>query len=107
MSLLNLPEIRQRLAKGAYYLSDHALRRVVERNIPSRMIREAGANAEMIEDYPEDKYGPSYLLLGFTITKTPIHIQVSRLAQEKVKIITLYIPDPDQWIDHRIRKELP
>jgi hypothetical protein len=107
MSLLSLPEIRQRLVSGAYNLSDHALVRVVERNISSRMIQEAGANAEVIEDYPEDKYGPSCLLLGFTATKTPMHIQVSRLAQDKIKIITLYVPNPDQWIDHRIRKELP
>ena len=49
-----------------FEFSRHALRRVVERNISEQDIREAGENVEIIESYPQDKYSPSGLLLGFT-----------------------------------------
>ncbi len=61
-----LRDVRRQLATGKFEFSRHAFRRVVERNISEQEIREAGADAELIEDYPEDKYSPSALLLGFT-----------------------------------------
>ncbi|MEL7521241.1 MAG: DUF4258 domain-containing protein, partial [Cyanobacteria bacterium J06553_1] len=82
----------------------HALRRAVERNISEQEIKEAGAVVEVVEDYPEDKYSPSSLLLGVTQGERILHIQVSRLASDKVKIITLYEPDKLQWIDYRKRR---
>ena len=67
-------------------------------------IRQAGANAEIIEDYPDDKYSPSCLLLGFTEEERPLHIQVSYMDSDLVKIITLYEPDEDEWIDFAQRR---
>lgn len=72
-----LLDIQQQLASGHFEFSRHAFRRVVERNISEQEIREAGVNAEVIEDYPEDKYSPSALLLGFTAAGRPLHFQVS------------------------------
>jgi hypothetical protein len=76
----------------------------VERNIGETEIRQAGANAEIIEDYPNDKYSPSCLLLGFTENGRPWHIQVSYVDPELVKIITLYEPDEIEWIDFSQRR---
>jgi len=64
-----LAEIQQQLAAGRFEFSRHAFRRVIERNISEQEIRAAGANAEVIEDYPDDKYSPSGLLLGFTAAR--------------------------------------
>ena len=36
------------------------------RHIAVHELREAVAAGEVIEDYPNDKYGPSCLVLGFT-----------------------------------------
>jgi hypothetical protein len=104
---LNLEEIRQRLADGHYALSDHALTRLVERNIRQETIRQAGVNAELIEDYPHDKYAPSCLLLGFASDGSALRLHVSRAESAAVKIITLYVPDPDIWINFRTRKAKP
>jgi hypothetical protein len=57
-----LEGIREQLATGAFEFSRHAFRRAVERNISEREIREAGIHAEIIENYPEDKYSPSGFL---------------------------------------------
>jgi hypothetical protein len=66
-----LDDIRRRLATGEFEFSRHAFKRAVERNIGESEIRQAGSSAIMIEDYPDDKYSPSCLLLGFTDVKRP------------------------------------
>ena len=100
----SIEEIRRQLEEGRYELSRHALRRVVERNIRSEEIREAGGTADQIEVYPDDKYSPSALLLGFTEAGRPLHLQVSLSMTDQTKIITLYEPDPEEWIDFRKRR---
>ncbi len=100
----SLLDIKRQLAIGEFEFSRHAFRRAVERNISDKEIREAGAKAEMIEDYPDDKYSPSGLFLGFTDALRPLHFQVSYTASDITKIITLYEPDPNEWIDYRERR---
>lgn len=99
-----LADIRRQLVGGEFEFSRHAFRRAVERDISEREIREAGARAEIIENYPDDKYAPSALLLGFTIAGRALHFQVSYIDTEFAKIITMYEPDAREWIDHRIRR---
>lgn len=99
-----LEEIQRQLSLGEYEFSRHALKRVVERNISELEIKEVGKNAKIIEEYPDDKYTPSCLLLGFTNIERPIHIQVSLADTEFVKIITVYEPSEDEWIDYSKRR---
>jgi hypothetical protein len=99
-----LETLRQQLSRGEFAFSHHAFKRVVERNISDTEIRQAGASAEMIEDYPDDKYSPSCLLLGFTAQGRPLHIQVSSAEADLVKIITLYEPDQNEWLDFSQRR---
>ncbi len=99
-----LSQIQQELAAGQFEFSRHAFRRVVERNISEAEIREAGAKAEVIEYYPGDKYSPSGLLLGFTAAGRPLHFQVSYAESDATKIITIYEPDPNEWIENRKRR---
>ena len=100
-----LSQIQQQLAGGEYEFSRHAFRRVVERDIGELEIREAGAKAEIIENYPDDKYSPSALLLGFTASGRPLHFQVSFIEAALVKIVTIYEPDPREWTKYRTRRE--
>jgi hypothetical protein len=65
---------------------------------------ETGDNAIIIEDYPDDKYSPSCLILGLTINKRPLHLQVSRRESDILTIITLYDPDQTEWIDYSQRR---
>lgn len=58
---------------------------------------------EVIEEYPNDKYGPSCLIFGFTIANRPLHVQCSYPSRPLVKIITLYEPDPKIWINFKLR----
>ncbi len=98
-----LAQIQQQLAAGQFEFSRHAFHRAVERDISEQEIREAGARAEVIENYPDDKYSPSALLLGFTVAGRPLHFQVAFDDSEMSKIVTIYQPDPIEWIEFRKR----
>ena len=99
-----LQDIQRQIAAGAYEFSRHAFRRAVERNISEQEIREAGAQAQVVEEYPEDKYAPSVLLLGFSAAGRPLHFQVSYANTALTKIVTIYEPDASEWIDSRKRR---
>ncbi len=100
----SLEDIQSHLAEGLFEFSRHAFKRAVERDISEQEIKQAGRAARIIEDYPDDKYSPSCLLLGFTEASRPLHLQVSRADSDSVKIITLYEPDETEWIDHSKRR---
>ncbi len=99
-----LEKIRRQLADGHFDFTRHALRRAVVRNISESEIRQMAENARIIEDYPQDKYTSSCLLLGFTKSGRPLHIQASFADSETVRIITLYEPDPEEWIKFEKRR---
>ncbi len=101
----SIENIRQQLSSGKIELTQHASIRILERNISQKEIQEAGSNAAVIEDYPDDKYFPSCLLLGFTKEMRPLHIQVSRMDSENIRIITIYEPDHYEWINFSKRRK--
>jgi hypothetical protein len=97
--------IRIKIESRQYEFSKHAVDQSIIRDISVAEVEEAIASpSEIIEDYPKDKYGQSCLILGFTKTGRPLHVQCSYPSRPLVKIITLYQPDPDLWIDFRIRR---
>ena len=63
-------------------------------------------NGEVIEDYPDDKPYPSCLIYGQTFSGDPIHSVWAFNEQSKwAVLITVYRPDPSQWIDWRKRRK--
>ena len=99
-----IEQVRRQLHTGSFDFSRHALRRTVERNISEQEIRQAGLQATIVENYPGDKYSPSCLLLGFTAAGRPLHIQASLADTHMVRIVTLYEPNPNDWIDYAKRR---
>jgi hypothetical protein len=100
-----IEQIRAKVTAGLFEFSKHAVDQSITRRIPVEEMREAFPDGEIIEDYPDDKYGPSCLILGFTRAGRPLHIQCSYPSRPVLKIITLYEPDPNLWIDFRVRRE--
>ena len=101
-----LEEIRSKILQRQYEFSKHAIDQSIIRNISVGEVEDAiSGRCEIIEDYPDDKYGPSCLILGFIRAGRPIHIQCSYPSRPLIKIITVYEPDPDVWVDFRVRKQ--
>ncbi len=102
-----LQEIKVKVATGQYEFSKHAVDQSIIRRITVAELAEAIASAnEILEDYPEDKYGPSCLILGFTRKRRPLHIQCSYPNRPLVRVITVYEPHEDLWIDYRLRRPM-
>jgi hypothetical protein len=101
---MDIQDIRRKLIGGQFEFSLHGLTRVVERNITDAEICQAGHNAEVIENYPDDKHSPSCLILGFSENSRPLHLQVCYSGHDMLKVVTIYEPDSDRWIDFRIRR---
>ena len=100
-----LDQIRDKMRRRLYEFSKHAVDQSVVRDISVAYVEEAvSSRCEVIEDYPDDKYGPRCLILGFTRTGRPLHVQCGYPDRPLIKIVTLYEPDPLVWIDHRMRK---
>lgn len=97
-------QIRRKVAEDRFELSEHAVKQAGVRRITVRELREALGRGEVIEDYPDDKYGPSCLVLGVTDGGRPLHVQCSYPSRPVLKVITLYEPDPELWTDHRQRR---
>ena len=99
----NLDLLREQFRTKVYLLTAHASNRAAQRGIYSREIEEVVIAGEVIEDYPDDKYGPSCLMMGQTKAGTTLHVQVS--YPPSVKVITVYIPSPEEWeADSKTRK---
>lgn len=99
-----IAEIRAKVAESGFELSKHAAIRGIARGITALEVYQAIARAEVIEDYPNDKYGPSCLLLGWTTQARPLHIQCTYPSRTVLKIITVYEPDAEIWINLRQRR---
>jgi hypothetical protein len=99
-----LDDLKAKFAADQFEFSQHALDQTLKRNISVQEIREAVATGEVIEDSPNDKYGPSCLVLGWTSSRRPLHVQCSYPSRPLVKVITVYEPDPALWIDFRERR---
>jgi len=99
----DLKAIQDAVIAGNYQYTTRALIRTTERRISRAEIEQVIAVAEIIEEYPDDKYGPSCLLYGETRNGRRLHVLVSSLPV-RVKIISAYDPDPDEWEDYRVRR---
>lgn len=99
-----IAKIREKFVNEQFEFSRHALDRSTLRGISVQEIREAIQQSELLEDYPNDKYGPSCLVLGFTENRRALHVQCSYPSRPLVKIITVYEPDPQEWAEFRTRR---
>ena len=99
-----IEEVCNKIVQNQFEFSQHALNQSIVRHIGVQELREAMANGQIIEDYPDDKYGPSCLILGFTVAARPLHVQCSYPSRPLVKIITLYEPNPELWINFKVRR---
>ena len=99
-----IEEIRQKIRDQQYEFSLHAADQSILRRISRREVEEAMRSGDLIENYPSDKYGPSCLILGRTSGGRAIHVQCTHPGRVRVRIITLYEPSPEEWIDFRARR---
>ena len=90
-------ELRRKAEANALQYALHALRRMEQRQVSAADVRLVLATGQVVEDYPDDRFGASCLLLGRTAGNRPLHVVCSYPQRPLVKIITVYEPDPAEW----------
>jgi len=94
-----LPELLRRLTrKDKLAFKKHALLRMYQREVLVEEVKEALLNSEVIESYTSDKPLPSFLVLGYTLKRRPLHVVFALdLEGEMIWIITVYQPSDEEW----------
>lgn len=95
--------IQNFIRMGYYDVKLHTRKRMIERNILIKEVKEAIEKGEIIEEYANDKPLPSYLIYGMTSGFRPIHVVIA-LDEEVAAIITVYEPDPNKWVNNIKRR---
>ena len=93
------------IQNNQYEISLHAQEERCEEEITLHDIEQAFGHGEIIEEYPDDKRGPSCLVLGYSNNK-PIHIVCTILPNKWLRIITVYIPQKPKWINPQQRRRI-
>ena len=92
-----IEQLRQKISRGQMEFSLHAVRQMVERDISPEGVAQTVLAGEVIEDYPDDKCGPSCLVCGMTKSSRVLHVQCTHPSRPLVKVVTAYQPDPAEW----------
>lgn len=99
---MTIKVIQDKIKGGKYRFSDHAVKRMIKRSIDRSEVEQAILSGEIIEEYPEDKYSPGCLIYGKTEEGRNLHVQIS--LPPRIVVVTVYEPDPREWINHKIRR---
>lgn len=101
MGKLDLKHVQDLVLQDKFIISDHARTRMFQRNVSTDELIEVVNNSTIIEEYPEDKPCSSVLLLGF-VNSEACHVVVADCI-DHVRIITVYYPAKDKWVEDKIR----
>ena len=79
--------------------------RLAQRGLHSSMLLDCVDSLEIIESYPADKYLPSFLLRGES-GAIVFHVQIAAdVENQNVRIVTMYVPNPDEWDASKRRRK--
>ena len=97
--------IAELIESGEILVSHHARVRMFERNVSTDELIAIISSGEIIEEYPDDEPCPSVLIMGF-IDAVAYHTVIA-LCRDHIRVITVYIPEEDKWIEYRRRRNEP
>ena len=89
---MKIEAVKEKISQGRYIISFTHTEKLRQRRIKAEDLEQAVKTGTIIEDYPEDRRGPSCLILGF-VGKRPLHMVCGRLDADEILIITAYEPD--------------
>src|SRR2546423_12384334 len=82
-----IDDIRAKIVRGRFEFSKHAVDQTIIRGVTVDEIRQAISAGEIIEDYPDDKYGASCLVFGQTESGCALHVQCSHRRAKSSKSV--------------------
>ncbi|MEW6273909.1 MAG: DUF4258 domain-containing protein [Bacillota bacterium] len=96
---LDISQIRKALPEERYEISQHAEQERRNDGLSLADVENAIHTGEIIELYPNDPRGPSCLVYGLATNGRPVHVVAGFLTTGWVRVIMVYVPNPEQWED--------
>jgi hypothetical protein len=93
---MDIEWIKKCIRNDDYFFSGHADDERMNDDLTVLDVEEALLFGRILEDYPDDKRGKSCLVVGYSNSGIPIHV-VCGEREDKVVIITVYIPSPPKF----------
>jgi len=90
------------ISSNSILISNHVGARMFERGVSADDLITLIMKGEIIEEYHEEYRCPAVLMLG-QVRGIPHHIVVA-VCKDQLIIVTVYLPNEDEWIDSRRRK---
>ncbi len=98
--------IQQCVRERKIHWTFHVNMRLKGRFISREKIFESVSNFEIIEEYPKDKYLPSYLIYSQDQGSIFHVLFAVDVLGDNVRVITAYYPDTEEWEeDLKIRRK--
>ena len=85
----------------------HVNMRMRDRFIPREFIIDSIDFYEIIEEYPEDKYLPSYLIYSRYQDRIFHVLFAVDIKEDNVRIITAYYPNENEWKEDMKTRRVP
>lgn len=98
---MNIRLIRKLLRTKQYSISKHAYEEAFADGLDAKDILHALRRGKIIEAYPMRH---RCLVLGFTAAGAPVHVVCDVEMAGHMRIVTVYVPTPDQWVEFKLRK---
>lgn len=101
---MNIEDIVDAIEHGRIRITDHADEEAANDHLTFDEIYYSVIRWEIIEDYPTDKPFPSGLIMGNNFSGQAIHsVWAYNPKNRWAVLITVYRPDPNRWIDWKVR----
>lgn len=101
---MDIANIVNAISAGQVRITDHADEEAFADHLTYEEIYFSVIHGEVIEDYPIGKPYPSCLIFGRNFSGEPIHsVWAYNPDNLWAVLITVYRPDPERWIDWKVR----
>jgi len=103
--MIEIQSIIESIQAKGFRITDHADEEANNDGISLIEAFETITTGEIIEQYPDDKPYPSCLIYSRLESGDPIHpVWAFNQETDSSVLITTYRPDPQRWIDGKIRR---
>ena len=103
--MIEIASIVESIEASRVMITDHADEDAYNDSLSFNDILPSISAGEIIEQYPEDKPYPSCLILSRNVKTELLHtVWAYNSETQSSVLVTVYRPDPKQWVDGRIRR---
>lgn len=101
-----LAQVQALVARGEVRISDHGYDEMADDGIIAGDVLAGLTAAVVVEEYPDDPRGPSFLALQRDTEGRPIHVVwgIPKGRSAPAVLVTAYRPDPSRWSSDFVRR---